>query len=81
VADNRNVTLNLPRSLIRQAKRLAAERETSMSALMAEALRRLASEDREYAQARRRALTALKSARSLGTEGRRTWSRDSLHER
>jgi len=52
-----------------------------MSALMAEALRRLASEDREYAQARRRALTALKSARSLGTEGRRTWSRDSLHER
>jgi len=81
VADNRNVTLNLPRSLIRQAKRLAAERETSMSALMAEALRRLASEDREYAQARRRALTALKSARSLGTDGRRTWSRDSLHER
>jgi len=81
VADNRNVTLNLPKSLIRQAKRLAAERDTSMSALMAEALRRLASEDREYAQARRRALTALKSARSLGTDGRRTWSRDSLHER
>ena len=81
MADNRNVTLNLPKSLIRQAKRLAAERDTSMSALMAEALRRLASEDREYAQARRRALTALKSARSLGTEGRRTWSRDSLHER
>ena len=81
MADNRNVTLNLPKSLIRQAKRLAAERDTSMSALMAEALRRLASEDREYAQARRRALTALKSARSLGTDGRRTWSRDSLHER
>ena len=79
--DKRNITLNLPKSLIRKAKRLAAERETSMSALMAEALRRLASEDREYAQARRRALTALQSAGSLGTEGRRTWSRDSLHER
>jgi len=81
VADNQNITLSLPRKLLKQAKRVAADRDTSVSALMAEALGRLADEDRRYASARRRALAALRSAGSLGTEGRRTWSRDELHER
>jgi hypothetical protein len=48
---------------------------------MTEALDRLADEDRRYAAARRRALAAMRSARSMGTQGRRTWSRDELHER
>lgn len=81
VVDNQNITLSLPRKLLKQAKRVAADRETSVSALMAEALSRLADEDRRYAAARRRSLAALKSARSLGTQGRRNWSRDDLHER
>ena len=81
VADNQNITLSLPRSLLKQAKRVAADRDTSVSALMAEALGRLANEDRRYASARKRALAALRSAHSLGTQGRRNWSRDELHER
>ena len=62
-------------------KRLAADRDTSVSALMNEALSKLADEDRRYSAAKRRALAALRSARPLGTEGRRTWTRDELHER
>jgi hypothetical protein len=81
VAENQNVTLSLPRKLLKQAKRVAADRDTSVSALMTEALGRLADEDRRYASAQKRALAALRSARSLGTEGRRSWSRDELHER
>jgi len=48
---------------------------------MVEALARLADEDRRFSAARRRALAALRAAVSLGTGGRRTWSRDELHER
>ena len=81
VADNQNITLSVPRKLLKQAKRVAADRDTSVSALMTEALSRLADEDRRYSSARKRALAALKSARSLGTGGRRGWSRDELHER
>lgn len=81
VAETQNITLSLPRELLKRIKRLAADRETSVSSLMSEALARLADEDRRYSAARRRALTALRSARSLGTGGRRTWSRDELHER
>jgi hypothetical protein len=76
-----NITLSLSRTLLRRVKRVAADRETSVSALMAEALGRLADEDRRYSAARQRARAALASPRSLGTEGRRAWSRDDLHER
>lgn len=81
VAENQNVTLSVPRELLKRVKRLAADRDTSVSALMTEALARLTDEDRRYSAARKRALGALKSARSLGTRGRRTWTRDELHER
>lgn len=81
MAETQNITLRLPRALLKRAKRVAADRDTSVSALMAEALGRLTDEDRRYAAARRRALAALRTPRSLGTGGRRSWSREDLHER
>ena len=78
---NQNITLSVPRELLKRVKRLAADRDTSVSSLLKEALTRLADEDRRYSAARKRALTALRSPGSLGTRGRRTWSRDELHER
>jgi hypothetical protein len=79
--DTQNVTLSLPRGLLKRVKRLAADRDTSVSALMVEALERLSDEERRYSAAARRAVDALKSARSLGTDGRTRWTRDALHER
>jgi predicted transcriptional regulator len=81
VEQHRNITLNLPRELLQQIERLAADRNTSVSAMMIEALKRLADEDRRYSAACKRSLAALQSARSLGTGGRRTWSRDELAQR
>lgn len=81
MAETQNLTLSLPRDLIKQVKRVAVERETSISALLTEALARIADEDRRYSAARKRALAAMRSARSLGTGGQRTWTRDELHER
>ncbi len=78
---NQNVTLSLPRDLLKRVKRVAVDRDSSVSALLAEALERLADEEHRYSAARRRATTAMKSPGALGTGGRRTWSRDELHER
>ena len=64
--ETRNVTLSLSRELLKKVKRLAADRDTSVSALMTEALSRLADEDRRYTAARRRALAALQAARLPG---------------
>jgi Arc/MetJ-type ribon-helix-helix transcriptional regulator len=85
VVETQNITLSVPRELLKRVKRLAADRETSVSALITEALTRLTDEERRYAAARRRALAAMRSARSLGislgTGGRPSWTRDELHER
>jgi hypothetical protein len=48
---------------------------------MAEALTRLADEDQRFSAARKRSLAAMRTASSLGTRGRATWTRGELHER
>ncbi len=81
VAESQNVTLSLPRSLLTQAKRLAADEDTSVSALMARALARLVDDRLRVSGARRRSLAAMHEAGSLGTRGTARWTRDDLHER
>ena len=77
----RNVTLSLPSELLRKAKVLAAQRETSVSRLMAEALADLLAQEDTYAAAQRRHLALLAQGVNLGTHGRASWTREALHER
>jgi predicted transcriptional regulator len=81
VAETQNITLSLPRRLLKRVKRLAADRDTSVSALMADALGRLADEQHRFSAAQRRSIAAMKGAGSLGTHGTPTWTRAELHER
>ena len=81
MAEAQNVTLSLPRALLKRAKRLAADEDTSMSALMAQALARLIDERHHFSGARRRSLGAMKTGASLGTGGQARWTRAELHER
>ena len=80
-ADRQNVTLSLSKPLLRKAKILAVERQTSLSGLLAGALEGLVRDADEYEKAKERALGYMRNARDLGTKGRITWTRDSLHER
>ena len=80
-ASYQNVTLRLPTALLRRLKRLAAERETSISALLVAALDDAVGRDRRYDAAKLRALSLLRQPLNLGTHGRIPWSRDELHQR
>ena len=74
-----NLTLKLDSDLIRGARILAAERGTSISALLAAELERIVRERKTYDQARRRARARLRQGFVLN------WapspSRNELHER
>ena len=77
----RNITLALPDQLIREAKLLAVEENTSISAIVAGMLEGQVRRRRGFAAARRRHLARLGHPTDLGTGGRATWRRDELHER
>jgi hypothetical protein len=74
----RNLTVQLDDDVIHRAKVTAAKRGTSVSALVAQELERLADADERYEAARRRAEAALGRT---APRGGRHWSRDDLHHR
>ena len=61
-----NLTLKLPIETVRRAKVVAAERGTSISALVAEKIDELVGEDAAYQAAKRRAFEWLKQGWHLG---------------
>ena len=61
-----NLTIKLPVDTIRQAKIIAAERGTSISALVAEKIEEAIGEDAKYQAARRRAVQWLEQGWHLG---------------
>ncbi len=78
---HRNLTLKLDAELYKEIKILAAKRDTSISALVSASLAEVVKEDRDYLQAKERAVALLRQGFDLGTRGQITWSRDELHER
>jgi hypothetical protein len=76
----RNITLSMPEELVRRAKILAAQRDTSVSGLVARLLEQLVGDVRDYdevAEQERRLMTEGVGLR-VGTI---TWSRDEVHQR
>jgi hypothetical protein len=76
-----NITLSIPKPVLRKVKILAVERQTSVSALLTGLLEEIVEREDAYAAARERALARLTRPVNLGTQGRVTWTRESLHER
>ncbi|MBN2148412.1 MAG: hypothetical protein JW726_13570 [Anaerolineales bacterium] len=76
-----NVTLAIPKKILRKAKILAVQKNTSLSGLLTQTLADLVAHQEAYEQARQRNLVLLKSGFDLNTQGQMTWKREDLHER
>ena len=73
------MTIALDEATLRDARRIAAERSTSLNSLIREFLERLTVRESQSRSARRR---IAELCRDSGAEvGVRTWTRDELHER
>ena len=55
--ETQNITLSLPKEILRRVKHIAVERQTSVSRLMTELLEELVQREDAYAQARERPFT------------------------
>ncbi len=79
--DTQNITLAIPKDVLRKAKILAIQKNTSLSALLSKTLKDLVAHQEAYEQARQRNLALLKNGYNLGTSGKIGWKRENLHDR
>lgn len=79
--DRQNVTISLPKILLKQAKAVALLREKSLSELLRESLEEKVRKTTGYKKAQARQLKILKKGLNLGTKGAIAVSREELHER
>ena len=74
-----NITLAIDQRLLKRARSLAAQQGTSVSAMLADELRKIVETQEAYAQPKSRALAQLDSPFHLGGGGVR--NREDLHDR
>lgn len=74
-----NITLAIDKPLLKRARAIAAQRGTSISALLAQELERLVDREAAYAQAKTKALAHLENPFHLGGAG--VPRREELHDR
>ncbi len=76
-----NVTLAVPKEILRKAKIIAVQRKISLSGLLTRALEEIVSSEMNYQKARKQHAGILRQKIDLGTNGRASWLREELHER
>jgi hypothetical protein len=74
-----NVTLSIDKEIIKKSKVVAAQRETSVSRMLADLLRGMVEKEECYEAAKRSAFQLLSKGLHLG--GKITWEREDLYER
>jgi metal-responsive CopG/Arc/MetJ family transcriptional regulator len=77
--ETQNITLSLPKSVLRRIKILAAQRQSSVSRLLSQAVENMLAEETDYESARKRQAILLEKGFNLGF--RKSASRSELHER
>jgi hypothetical protein len=75
----KNVTIALDEFTLREARRIAADRSTSLNGLIREFLGHLVQRESQTAKARQRIVELCQKSRAERGTGR--WTRDELHER
>jgi hypothetical protein len=79
--EKQNVTLSIPKDVLRKAKIIAIERDKSLSGLMTELLSDLVNDQAAYQEAKERQRIWMERGFNLGTKGQITWTREELYDR
>jgi hypothetical protein len=79
--EKQNITLSLPRDILREAKHFAVDQGVSLSGFLVDALTERVKRLREIQRAGARQRALMRRGLKLGTQGRATWKRADLHAR
>src|SRR5438477_9037181 len=77
-----NITLSLPEELVKRVRKIAVDRDTTLTGLVREYLNELASQEAAAGRQRRERQALERSFEQFQFRvGTRTWKREDLHER
>lgn len=76
-----NITLSLPKELLKKVKHIAIDRNTSVSGLLSQILEEMVDREIGYRQAKERQLQIMEKGLQLGVYGKASWSKEEIHER
>lgn len=76
-----NITLSIPKELLKKAKHMAVEKNTSLSGLLSQYLEELVEREELYRNARHRQLYLMEKGFDMQVNETPSWKRDELHER
>ena len=79
--ERQNVTLSLPKSLLKKAKTLSKKQDRSLSELLRETLEEKVMQKSGYQRARERQIALMKKGFDMGSKGKIAATREELHER
>jgi polyhydroxyalkanoate synthesis regulator phasin len=79
--EKQNITLSLPKEILKKGKMLAAKKGTSFNELVRELLQMTAENEEEYRTSADRQIKRMKEGIQLGTKGKISWQRDQLYQR
>lgn len=79
--ERQNVTLSIPKDILKKAKILAIEQDSSLSGLLTRFLIEMVKQHEQYVQAKAAHLKLLEEGFDLGTDGHIEWKREGLHNR
>lgn len=79
--ERQNITISVPKPLLKKAKILAANMDKSLSELFRETLEQRVRSAEGYNKAQNRQLKLLRNGLNLGTKGKINLKRDELYDR
>ena len=79
--EKQNITLSLPKEVIKKAKIIAIEHDMSLSRLLTETLLEMIARKERFDEAKKAHIDLLERGFDMGLKGKIMWSRDELHER
>ncbi len=79
--EKQNITLSLPKEILKKGKMLAAKKGISLNQLVRELLQMTAENEEGYRISADRQIKRMEEGISLGTKGKIPWKRDELYQR
>ncbi len=79
--EKQNITLSLPREILKKGKMVAAQKGISLNELVRELLQMTAENEEEYRTSAERQIRRMREGIELGTKGKISWKRDQLYQR